>query len=147
MSCPNCEKARQEGKTFCTQCGERLIPETPAPPPQQANREPAPQQRSQWSGVYQEPAQTPAPNPVPPPAYTPYAAVPPEPKKKRSVLPIIVIALLVAALGAVAVLFATGVISFGGGTGPRAGCSDFSRLAEGSAPRSILRASLIMAST
>ena len=114
MSCPNCEKARQEGKTFCTQCGERLIPETPAPPPQQANREPAPQQRSQWSGVYQEPAQTPAPNPVPPPAYTPYAAVPPEPKKKRSVLPIIVIALLVAALGAVAVLFATGVISFGG---------------------------------
>ena len=140
MSCPKCEEARLAGKKYCTQCGTRLFADEPAvvPEPEQP-AEPQPE-RSQWSGVYHEPdaapepersqwtgvaAPPPEPQPEPQPepvhTYTPpestgtYTVPTPEvPKKKKNVGAIAAITALIALIAAAAVLFATGVISFGG---------------------------------
>ena len=146
MSCPKCEEARQAGKKFCSQCGERLIFDEPAPQPERTEwsgsytepAAPAPEhtqwsgsytepaapapEHSQWSGVAAPPPPQPEPQPEPVHTYTPpettgaYTAPVAEPpkKKKKNIPAIAAICALVALIAAAAVLYFTGVISFGG---------------------------------
>ena len=132
MSCPACEKNRLEGRRFCTQCGARLIdpeppvePEVPAqevPAQQQGEWQEAPKQQTpepevpQQQGEWHEAPKAEAPKAAPEaPKAAPVPPVEPEkPKKKTNKTAIALIAVIVALLAAAAVLFATGVISFGG---------------------------------